>query len=226
MLSLIVIVATTFIWFGYQDIRNSRNLELQFNETLQLPLSSPDVTPETASPNNETPVALDLPVPNLSTSAASPEPPLTSSESPLSSSATPNNTEPPALVSKTTTDTPPSTAPSTAQPSESATASSTSETVPTACSSFDEAGLLATFDSSLASFIADASTTYGSQYENLQYQLSSKTAVIDGEQGTVTTNYSGTVKELSTSQDVTANGLITATFKWDGCVWQLIDYTF
>jgi hypothetical protein len=97
---------------------------------------------------------------------------------------------------------------------------------PPVCSSFDQAGLLATFDASLAAFIADASATYGDQYTNLQYQLADKTGAITGEQGTVTTTYSGTVQELSTGEGVSANGLITANFAWDGCVWQLVDYSF
>jgi hypothetical protein len=94
------------------------------------------------------------------------------------------------------------------------------------CSSFDLSGLLATFDASLAAFIADASATYGGQYSNLQYQLADKTGAITGEQGTVTTTYSGTVQELSTGEPVSANGVITANFAWDGCVWQLVDYSF
>ncbi len=111
---------------------------------------------------------------------------------------------------------------------------SVTETTPTAtattevaaCSSFDEAGLLSAFDVALAAFIADASTVYGNQYENLQYQLSSRSGVIEGEQGVVSTNYSGTVQELSTGQDVSANGIIQATFAWDGCTWQVLDYSF
>lgn len=94
------------------------------------------------------------------------------------------------------------------------------------CSSFDLSGLLATFDASLAAFIADASATYGGQYSNLQYQLADKTGAITGEQGTVTTTYSGTVQELSTGEGVSANGVITANFAWDGCVWQLVNYSF
>jgi hypothetical protein len=97
---------------------------------------------------------------------------------------------------------------------------------PTSCSSFDDAGLLAAFDGALAAFIADASSLYGDRYENLQYELSSKSGTIEGEQGTVTTNYSGTVQELSTGQAVTANGVIRATFSWDGCAWQVVDYSF
>jgi hypothetical protein len=96
----------------------------------------------------------------------------------------------------------------------------------TACSSFDEASLLAAFDVALANFLANASALYGDRYENLQYQLSSKTATLAENQGTVSVSYAGTVKELSTGQDVNANGSISANFSWNGCAWQLLDYSF
>jgi hypothetical protein len=96
----------------------------------------------------------------------------------------------------------------------------------TACSSFDEASLLAAFDVALANFLANASALYGDRYENLQYQLSSKTATLAENKGAVSVSYAGTVKELSTGQDVSANGSISANFSWNGCAWQLLDYSF
>ncbi len=143
----------------------------------------------------------------------------------LSSTATTSNNQeestPPSLavnelpVSETTAEETPIEETFTETPTDTAT-----------CSSLNETGLLAAFDGALAAFIAAAGTTYSDQYENLNYQLSSKSAVIEENQGVVTTNYTGTVQELSTGQDVSANGTITATFAWDGCTWQVLDYSF
>jgi hypothetical protein len=148
------------------------------------------------------------------------------STSDVETTATPNLNEPSAANPSPTTMTPLQELSSTLAVNEAPATLETTNTPSTACSSFDETGLLATFDNALVGFISDASALYGNRYENLQYELSSKQGVINGEQGTVSTDYSGTVKELSTGQDVSANGTITATFSWDGCAWQVVDYSF
>ncbi len=213
LISLIVITAALLAFVIYSEVQQSREvraLESQVNEVLRvaptynttslsiLSSSSEDSLIRTdLFPKTETPV-------NVSTS----------DETSDANSSAENEADTPVEDSNADT---PSSAP--AQPSESP-----STTV--VCSSFDEAGLFAAFDNALAAFIADASSSYGDQYENLQYQLSSKTATITEEQGTVTTNYSGTVKELSTGENVSANGTIVATFNWDGCAWQVLEYSF
>jgi hypothetical protein len=206
LLSSIFIVASVLAWLGYEEMQRSRTLIAQTNEIVRVPDTTS--TPVDQTVQTESPATTDSPdttPPDTAPQVLSNESLVVSNESPTTTSA------------KTSQETPASTQPEASTPSDAA---------PVVCSSLGEAGLLAAFDSALAVFLSGATATYGNRYENLQYELSSKQGVINGEQGIVTTSYSGTVKELSTDQDVSANGTITATFNWDGCTWQLVDYSF
>jgi hypothetical protein len=210
LVSSIVIVSAVLVWVAYEELERSRALAAQTNEIVKLPELPSPLTTNSAASDTLT-VA----------SANSPDTALTITSKPLTVNET--ATTKPNIVATTEAQ---SETPDAASEAPATKATDSPTSAPPSCSSFDEAGLVATFDNALSAFIADASTVYGNQYENLQYELSSKTAVITGEQGTVTTNYSGTVKELSAGQDVSANGTIRATFSWDGCVWTVIDYSF
>jgi hypothetical protein len=207
LLILIVIVALLVGWFAFEEVQRSRALEAQANELLARPLG-----PDTAEADR--------------TEA-------TSSGGSAPAKASTATTEPPAFEATPDVETPSvdntenaNMEDTSGSSSSSMTAENPAPTSPETCSSFDEAGLLAAFDGALSSFLADATATYGTRYQGLQYQLSSKNATITAEQGTVTASYTGTVQELSTGEDVSANGTLSATFTWDGCTWQLVDYSF
>jgi hypothetical protein len=236
LVGLVVILALILGWVSYDELQRREalaNQPLQTTESTTRMSVTPSTTTESLEPQSEPIPSEPLPPEFVQVS------PSTSSNNSASSNneATPATT-PPSLNtttlasneapqdppvdtndSETTSETP---AP---EPSTTTDTTATNEASP-ACSSFDESGLLAAFDGSLAAFIADATATYGNQYGNLHYQLSSKSGTITDEQGTVTTSYSGTVQELSTGAEVSANGIITANFAWDGCTWQLVDYSF
>lgn len=238
LLRLIVITATLLAWFGYQELQRSKALIAQTNELVKLPESRANNTVPLSSDSSlaaDTNLPKDATLPTSSssiadTTTATNTPLLTNSSDDLSTS----DLETTAIMNDVSQTQPSPTPTSELQElsvptlvvNETPATPETTNTPNTACSSFDEAGLVAAFDGALASFLTDANSVYGNQYENLQYELSSKKGIINGEQGTVTTNYSGTVKELSTGQDVSANGTITATFNWDGCAWQVLDYSF
>lgn len=221
LLSLIVVVAAVLGWSIYQQAQPSTSVVVQANGPTRLsePSSLSNAVTDQAASQTLSETAsintadLDATNPSKTDTTLSKEVFLASSDTPPTPSE--NSTTP------ETQETP---APTSESPSEAI--STVSDIAPVTCSSFDETGLLAAFDGALAAFIADATATYGDQYENLHYQLSSKSGVIEGEQGTVTTNYNGTVQELSTGQAVSANGTITAIFTWDGCSWQVVDYSF
>jgi hypothetical protein len=217
LLILIVIVALLVGWFAFEEVQRSRALEAQANELLARPLGSAPTTVEadTAESSGGSAPASEPSTPTAAT-------PLTELPSPTTPDAgitAANTTE------SVTTENASTEATSSANPSN-APSENPAPTSPETCSSFDEAGLLAAFDGALSSFLADATATYGTQYQGLQYQLSSKSATITAEQGAVTASYTGTVQELSTGEDVSANGTLSATFTWDGCTWQLVDYSF
>jgi hypothetical protein len=215
LIGLIVLVASTLGWVSYDELRRREADMKQHLQTSEYAAQlSPSGVLELLEPLSEpsyeaTRTPTHVPV-FSSYQTTSTEPILPNPEVLVNNQPAPTN------ISETPPPTP-------ASPTAS---ESTTEEEPPVCSSFDQAGLLATFDASLAAFIANASVSYGSQYTNLQYQLSSKTGIITGEQGTVTTGYSGTVQELSTGEAVSANGVITANFAWDGCIWQLVNYSF
>jgi hypothetical protein len=236
LLSLIFIAGALLLWLGYEELQRSRALAAQTNEIVRLP--------ETASRSNTTPVTSDSST--RTNTATSSDTLLSSNPSPTSDASRLNGTtlddssndlSTSSIETKTTASMDePSISPAsdtgiqepalpTLAVNETPAAPETTNP-PSSCSSFDETGLLTAFDNALIGFISDASALYGNRYENLQYALSSKQGTIAGEQGIVTTNYSGTVKELSTGQDVSANGTITAIFNWDGCTWQVVDYSF
>jgi hypothetical protein len=245
LLSLIVIAASLLGWLIVEERQRTRALVRENLDTF--PTSGSAASVVIVEPQLANDVAESI-TSNVSTtlSTASPETALseTSTESEVASaSESTGNFEQPSTpidtaVTIATSELPETSAPDVRPENASPTlaandppapeviATTDTETAEVMCSSFNETGLLATFDGALASFIAEANTLYGSQYENLQYQLSSKTGMIEGEQGTVTTNYTGTVQELSTGQDVSANGVIRATFSWNGCTWQVVDYSF
>lgn len=222
LIGLIVILTVCLGWVSYDELRRREAAvteHLQTNASVVQPsaTSLAATEPLESSPETLPLEATPLPVPSsYPSTSASTEPVISTTEMLVTNQA---SQETPANTSESET---PSATP---VPETQVTPQTTTEEPPV-CSSFDQAGLLATFDASLAAFIANAAATYGSQYANLQYQLSSKTGTITGEQGTVTTGYSGTVQDLSTGADVSANGIITANFAWDGCVWQLVDYSF
>jgi hypothetical protein len=222
LIGLIVILAFTLGWVSYDELRRRETSIKQHSQMTEQvtpistsatsePLESPSETLPLEAARTPTPAPIFSSYPSTPASTA----PATSTTEVLVNNQASQET--PANTSETETTPAPETPPA-SEP--------TTEEEPPVCSSFDQPGLLATFDASLSAFIADATATYGTQYANLQYQLSSKTGTITGEQGTVTTGYSGTVQELSTGEGVSANGIITANFAWDGCVWQLVDYSF
>ena len=96
----------------------------------------------------------------------------------------------------------------------------------TACSSLDQAGLLGAFDRELGIFLNNAAATYGSQYSNLQYTVSNQQIAQNGEQGSVSANYQGSVSEIATGQTISASGGMSVNFAWDGCYWQMLDYSY
>jgi hypothetical protein len=104
----------------------------------------------------------------------------------------------------------------------------TQETVTetTTCSSADQAGLSAAFERELGTFLNNATATYGSQYSNLQYTVSNQQITQEGELGTVSANYQGSVTEIATGQAISASGGMTVNFSWDGCYWQMVDYSY
>lgn len=217
LVSSIVVIATILAWFGYDELARARALVAQTNEIVKLP-EFPGSIPASPVPVSTTPPeAADTALVTFAESSEGTTPPITNEAISISNE---NVASQPETLAATESQ------PETSEAVNESAANPTSDAAPVSCSSFDEAGLFAAFDGALAAFLSDASATYGSQYENLNYELSSKTGSITGEQGTVSTNYSGTVKELSTGQDVSANGTITATFNWDGCAWQLLDYSF
>jgi hypothetical protein len=232
LIGFIVILAAFLGWVSYDELRRreavvrenlqtskpvtatssptTEPLEAQSKLMSPEPIQSQSIKPDSEQTSSSTSMS------NETTPRDIPTPIIPQSTTTLASNEDPHNTPANAIEADTTSE-----APETSLATET-----TTDGEPLVCSSFDQAGLLATFDASLAAFIGDASSTYGNQYGNLQYQLSSKSGTMTGEQGTVTTSYSGTVQELSTSEDVSANGVITANFAWDGCTWQLVDYSF
>jgi hypothetical protein len=96
----------------------------------------------------------------------------------------------------------------------------------TTCSSPDGAGLSSAFERELGSFLNNAAATYGSQYSNLHYSVSNHQITQDGEQGTVSANYQGSVTEIATGEAISASGGMTVNFAWDGCYWQMVDYSY
>jgi cytoskeletal protein RodZ len=218
LLGLIVVTLALLTWLFYGSLQRPRALA---SEVITLPETSSTSTTESVSePSTVTTESLSS---EVSTPATSNTETISSSE--VASSNTSPALDPsygnqpiselPSVKEETpvlASDEPPST-PETAETTSS-------------CSSFDEAGLLAAFDSALAVFIADATATYGDQYENLQYQLSGPSSVIEEAQGIVTTTYSGTVQDRVTGEAISAGGTIHATFSWDGCAWQVVDYSF
>jgi hypothetical protein len=201
LISLIIIATALLAWLVYEEVQRSQMLEAQANELLAKPFESSS-TPLTESH-----------------SVSSSEPLLLGNDgTPIAASLGPElATNFPTLQVTPKADTIAET--SAPEPTEHS-------AQPGACSSFDEASLLAAFDSALASFLANATATYGSQYENLHYHFSSKKGVLAENQGTVTASYAGTVQELSTGESVSATGTINASFTWDGCAWQTLDYSF
>ena len=97
---------------------------------------------------------------------------------------------------------------------------------PSSCSSPDNVGLSAAFERELSSFLNSAAATYGSQYSNLQYGISNQSISQDASQATVSANYQGSVTEISTGESISASGGMSVTFSWDGCQWQLVDYSY
>jgi hypothetical protein len=213
ILSVFVLALTS--WFFYRELRQARALTLQPNEVVTLfKITPPATTKAPLQPKKDlienTATANPAPRDNSSTGinrevASAPEVVAVQNGAPAIHSTAQTGTMPSTLVASETP--------------------TPSEMTPQ-CSSFDKAGLLAAFNGALATFIADAAASYGDQYQNLQYQLSSTSGTLEGEQGTVTTSYSGTVQEISTGETVSASGTIRATFSWDGCAWQVVDYSF
>lgn len=227
MIGLIVILTVCLGWVSYDELqRREADIEqhLQTSASVEQlsvtslattePLESPSETLQLEATRPPTPSPMFS---SYQSTLASTEPVISTTEMLVNNQA---SQEAPANPSESATP------PATPVPETPTATETTTEEEPPVCSSFDQAGLLAKFDASLAAFIAGAAATYGNQYANLQYQLSSKTGTITAQQGTVTTNYSGMVQELSTGEDVSANGIITANFAWDGCVWQLVNYSF
>jgi hypothetical protein len=213
LLSLIFGVAVVLAWFGYEEVQRSRTLTTPTNEIVKLPETTSTVVTENENRTLNAELSATSSVPPLADNLTA-NPPSTQAVSNDSSSASndaPSSTE---------------TSPDVPAATQTEATTTPSDTAPALCLGPDEAGLLAAFDNALAAFLSDATALYGNQYENLQYELSSKQSVINGEQGVVTTTYSGTVTELDTGQAVSASGTITATFTWDSCAWQLMDYSF
>jgi hypothetical protein len=234
----IILLAFVFAWFAYDEVKRARTLTTQ-HELLASPVAStPDVS-KTSQANNAWTISEPRVVP-LVTEPSITEPSVTEPSEPIetqhvaqTTTVTSGGAATNTLTAETATSPTTATLDSQATNSENVTPEATATTSDepttsseTTCSSLDEASLMAAFDLALADFLANASALYGSSYENLQYQLSSKTATLAENQGTVSVNYSGNVKELSTGQDVSANGSITATFSWDGCSWQMVNYSF
>jgi hypothetical protein len=217
LLILIVIVALLVGWFAFEEVQRSRALEAQANELLARPLG-----PDTAEADRTEATSSGGSAPASEPSTPTAATPLTNE---LLSGAIPD-VETIGGENVENTNANASTENTSSASSANAPSQNPAPTSPETCSSFDEAGLLAAFDGALSSFLANATATYGTQYQGLHYQLSSKNATITAEQGTVTASYTGTVQELSTGEDVSANGTLSATFAWDSCTWQLLDYSF
>ncbi len=94
------------------------------------------------------------------------------------------------------------------------------------CSSPDSAGLSGAFEQELGIFLNNATATYGAQYSNLQYSISNQSISQDATLGTVSASYQGSVSEITTGETISASGSLTVNFSWDGCYWQLVDYSY
>jgi hypothetical protein len=104
--------------------------------------------------------------------------------------------------------------------------SSTQSTTEASCSSPDAIGLSIAFERELGIFLNNAAATYGAQYSNLQYTIGNQQITQNQNQGTVSANYQGSVSEIATGQTISASGGMSVNFSWDGCYWQLVDYSY
>jgi hypothetical protein len=94
------------------------------------------------------------------------------------------------------------------------------------CSSPDNPGLAHAFERELSGFLNNAAATYGAQYSNLQYSISNQVISQNENMGTVSSNYQGSVTEISSGETISASGGMTVNFSWDGCQWLLVDYSY
>jgi hypothetical protein len=81
------------------------------------------------------------------------------------------------------------------------------------------------FDTEIASFLELEQEAYAEVYANLSYDYIPLVS-LEGTTGRVEANYTGSVTDISTGEAISATGIIYATFGWDACHWQLLDYSF
>ncbi len=96
-----------------------------------------------------------------------------------------------------------------------------------ACSAApDGASLEAAFQRSVDAFLAGARLTYGRRYHDLSYDLRVLSADVSAERGAVEASYEGSAVDGDTGEEVSASGTIDADYRWSGCGWDLVGFTY
>lgn len=100
------------------------------------------------------------------------------------------------------------------------------ETPPVEClAAPDELNLAQAFDVELQKWLVESQASYADTYTNLSYSVA-RVATIEDDTGYIEATYTGSVTDVSTGESISASGPIHASFSWNGCFWQLIDYSY
>jgi hypothetical protein len=83
----------------------------------------------------------------------------------------------------------------------------------------DEEALVSAFSRTLQRFIANGRATYAGTYTDLNYDYRITDVAMDGNDGSVTIEYSGSVRTILGGATESAAGTASASFRWNGCSW-------
>lgn len=83
-----------------------------------------------------------------------------------------------------------------------------------------ETMLVQAFEQTLSRFIRNAEATYAGTYSDLNYNYRITDVTMSDKAGTVTIDYSGSVRTIAGGATESAAGSASASFSWNGCSWR------
>ncbi len=90
----------------------------------------------------------------------------------------------------------------------------------------DASTLDAAFDRSVQNWIDERRAQYAGVYTSLQYNIDVNDTSFSesGDEATVSANFSGSIREVSSGNELSASGTVDARFGWTGCSWRVLGY--